>query len=219
MKKLRDQIELGHRGELGWHRMLIVDDGLKAKQLGLAQSDMEFVKQRKWTLKQIAGAFGVPPPFLGETDETNKATIRELTLLFWNNTIIPKLLKIESAFNNFIMPRFGPGIVVAFDLADIRALKADEAAKAEMGKILIASGQMTPNEVRNRLWSLPDRSEPGAAMIYLPLSIHPLAGEGMEQEAGDGAGTNQNLLPPGSDDDPPDDEGEEEAQDDDRDAA
>jgi len=211
-ERLRSQIESGHQREPGWHRLLIVDDGMKAKQLGLGQQDMEFTKQRRWTMGQIAGAFGIPLPYLS-TDELGDTNFREITLMFWNITLIPRLLKIEAALNCFVMPRFGPDVRAEFDLADIRALKADEAEKAQMGEILIRSGQMSQNEVRRRLWSMPDT--PDGDIVYLPLSIAPAAGRGMESEAAEGAGADPEDAP--DDDEPDDEDQDDEGQDDTRD--
>jgi hypothetical protein len=84
-------------------------------------------------------------------EQANYSNMEVQERLFYKQSILPMLKQIENAFSNHPVMSADGQIKYRFDLSGIDVLKADEAAQADMGKILIESGQWTANEVRE-LW-------------------------------------------------------------------
>ena len=140
-----------HRGVTNAHKPMIEEGGLKWEQRGLSQKDMEFINSKKMTREDILGVFGVPPAMVGVFEYASYANAREQTQIFWRDTLIPKLRKIENTINSFLVSIFDPNLYVEFDLSGIKELRDDELIKAQVYEILTRSGVMTINEVREDL--------------------------------------------------------------------
>jgi len=140
-----------HRGVSNVHKMMIEEGGMKWEQRGLSQKDMDFVNSKKMTREDILGVFGVPPSLVGVFEYANYANAREQRQIFWKDTMIPKLKKLENTINSFLVTLFDPNLVVEFDLSGVESLKEDEKIRAEINEILTRSGTRTINEVREEL--------------------------------------------------------------------
>lgn len=86
--------------------------------------------------EKIYAAFGLPPFRGGVMEYANYANALMQDRDFWNNTIKPILLTIESAFNRWLVqPMFGMDMRLRFDTSDVPALKGDPKEQAETMKL------------------------------------------------------------------------------------
>lgn len=86
---------------------------------------------------------------------SNYANAEAQKKLFWEDTMVPKLIKKQETITSFLLPRYGPRLVGEFDLSTIPALHETEQAKAQIAEGLVDSGIMTRNEARHKFYELP----------------------------------------------------------------
>jgi len=132
----------------------VLEEGLKYKPIASTHTDMEFIEQRKMTREEVLAAYGVPPAIVGLFEYANYANSLEQKRLFWEDTMVPKLKKVEENVSSFFLPRYGPRLVGEFDLSVIQALQESEEAKQKIACGLTDSGIMTRNESRHEFYQL-----------------------------------------------------------------
>ena len=139
------------RGSGKAHRPVLLSRGMDAKRLGTSQKDMEFTQALRWSVEEVARAFGVPKVFLGQLEDATLSNVETLERYLWRNTVVPELRLIEEAINSSVTPLFEsfPGQRrVEFDLGDIEALKESENDRVERDVKLVAAGIITVDEAR-----------------------------------------------------------------------
>jgi len=132
----------------------VLEEGLKYKGITSSHQDMEFIAQRKISREEILAAYGVPPAIVGLFEYANYANSREQKKLFWEDTMLPKLIKMQEYVSVFLLPRYGPHLIGEFDLTTIQALQESEEAKQKISCGLTDSGVMTANEVRDKFYQM-----------------------------------------------------------------
>jgi len=125
----------------------------------IKHKDILFGDLLRMNREKIYAAFGLPPFRGGVMEYANYANALMQDRDFWNNTIKPILLVIESAFNRwFVQPRFGMDMRLRFDTSDVPALRGDPKEQAEIAELkaktvidLYSAGVMTIEEAREAL--------------------------------------------------------------------
>ncbi|MCH7593988.1 MAG: phage portal protein [Chloroflexi bacterium] len=134
------------------HRPIVLSRGMDAKRLGLSHREMEFIEALKWSVEEVARAFGVPKAFLGDLQDATLANIDSEERFLWRNTIVPELRLLEDAVNRTLSPLFktpgGPELKARFDLGVIEALQESENERVDRLVKLVGAGVLTVNEVR-----------------------------------------------------------------------
>ncbi len=109
--------------------------------------------------EEICAAFGVPPATVGIFEYANYANSVEQRKMLWTETICPEYLSpIASQMDEQLctLPWPGGPYRVVFDTSGVDAMQEDLREQAELGKVLVESGLMTRNEVRERFgWGEP----------------------------------------------------------------
>lgn len=57
------------------HRPVLLSGGMDIKRLGLSHRDMEFLDALRWTVDEVARAFGVPKAFLAQFEDATLANV------------------------------------------------------------------------------------------------------------------------------------------------
>ena len=145
--------ESRYRGSGKAHRPVLLARGMDAKRLGISHKDMEFTEALRWSVEEVARAFGVPKVFLGQLEDATLSNVETLERYLWRNTIVPELRLIEEAVNSAVTPLFEsfPGQRrVEFDLANIEALNESENDRVDRDVKLVEAGIITIDEARAR---------------------------------------------------------------------
>lgn len=98
-----------------------IADAIDVKVLGLKQSDAQFVEQHKESLSRIAIGLGVPWSRMDASGRTYDNAGAE-DIIFWEQTILPRLLTYQDEINMELAPRLGAE-VGWFDISKVRALR------------------------------------------------------------------------------------------------
>jgi len=158
-KRLREQWRARYAGVHKAFETAILEEGLRYRPISSTHKDMDFNEQRKRTREEVLAAFGVPPAIVGLYEYANYANSYEQKRLFWTETVIPKLKKVQFMVNEHLIKRFGQQYSGEFDFAAIEALKEDEATKAKYCSLLVDAGIFTPNEIRIKFYG--EKPRPG----------------------------------------------------------
>lgn len=154
------------------YRPIILGDGAEAKNLGFAPKDMEHLATLRWALEDVCRVFGIPKPMLADLERATFANIDAAERIFWRNTIVPYLMFLQGEINEMLVPQFGPGLRVEFDLSDIEALQPNQTEVANRERADVQSGILTINEVRadRGLEAVPWGDAWWGSMTLLPIT-------------------------------------------------
>lgn len=105
--------------------------------------DAQLDRQREWSVRDIATAFGVPPYMLGlPGDSSTYANVESRLIELRQFTLLPWTRRLESALDSQV-PR-GQSFKVGFD----GLMRADTRTRMEAYRAAIQAGILTVNEVR-----------------------------------------------------------------------
>ena len=144
----------------GRRRPLILDGGLEIDNLNeINFKDLDFQPSIAANEKIILSALGVPPLLL---DSGNNANIRPNLRLYYLETILPIVRKINYAFERYF------GFDLQEDVSRVPALQPELRDQAAYYQSLVNTGIMTPNEAREAM-----RMEPldGLDEVRIPANI------------------------------------------------
>ena len=129
-----------YRPDGGGKRPLILDGGMELDKISnINFREMDFEASIESAEKELLKVLGIPPILL---DSGNNANLRPNHRLYYLETILPILDKINSALERFF------GYEIASDVSDIPALQPELRDAAAYYTTLVNSGILTPNEAR-----------------------------------------------------------------------
>jgi len=138
-----------HRGVKKQHKNLILEGGLKWKEVGSKLSDLHLKELSDSIRDKVLASFKVPKSVLGIVEDVNRANGESSDRVFAKRCIRPKLKLVQAQLNMFFVPKFSDGknYWVEFD----NPVKEDEKMQAEVDNIYIQAGVWSVNEVRARM--------------------------------------------------------------------
>jgi HK97 family phage portal protein len=144
----------GHaRGQA--NKPALLDGGWSWEKVGVPPDEAQFIETRKFNREQIAAIFGVPPHFLGISEES-RANMEQRALEFLVFVLKPWLNKWEQALNIKLFPRNGRNagrFYARFNTTNFeRATYADLLKGVQMGRY---AGLYTVDEGRALLGEQP----------------------------------------------------------------
>ena len=103
--RLKQELETAHSGPDGAGRPLLLEGGLDWKPMALTPADMDFIAGKAAAAREIAQAFGVPPPLLGLPGDNTYANYKEANGAFWRQTVAPLAERGARALTAWLRPR------------------------------------------------------------------------------------------------------------------
>lgn len=134
-----------HQGVANAHRVAILEQG-KWVDRKYTMRDMMFPELNEMSREDIREAFGYPKGMTGATEDVNKAVADANERMFGRYLLRPRLDRIKSTLNNYLLPLFGATAEgLEFDYEDPvpedrEADSADRITKAQALKLLVESG-------------------------------------------------------------------------------
>lgn len=145
--RLRAGFEQGFSGTHNTARALILDQGLKWKQISIAPEDAEFLASRRFTVEELARIFGVPPPIIGDLTHGTFTNSETVGRWFATHTLSPWIRKIESEFTRSVFSESSRRThKLEIDMSGF--LRGDPAQRWAAWKIAVEANILTPDEVR-----------------------------------------------------------------------
>ena len=164
-----------HGGPDNAKRTRVLSQGFRYVPLGIAPKDMEYLEQKKWDRSEVLAVMGTPPSQVGSTEFTNYATHLGEKRNFWDNTIIPLLRLVESAFDGGLFHGQPDSVVGLFDLSDVEALRSGLEAKVQIVNALTGPGIHMPPRTAMNLVGMEVEAYPGDDVALVPgLGLSPV---------------------------------------------
>jgi len=105
-KEARDRLRDGwsnaygkNQSGSGWHKVAVLEDGLKWKPMTVNPKDAMALESRKYQLSDIARMFRVPPHLIGDLEKATFSNIEHQSLEFVVHSLRPWVIRLEQEFN------------------------------------------------------------------------------------------------------------------------
>jgi len=148
----------------------VLGAGAKWEQMSLSPKELDFVASRLQNKRDIAGAFGISPIFLGDLEQSSYNNMMEARKALYEDVVIPLLDDAKSTLNLKIAPLYGD-IIISYDTSKVAALREDYTKKVEQAKNLWGMG--VPFDQINARLEMGFDEFPGWDNGYLPMMIQP----------------------------------------------
>jgi HK97 family phage portal protein len=169
VQQMRAAFNREHGGPRNARKTLITS--AEVTQLGTTAAELDFTESRKFIRDEICSAFGVPPPMVGSYENATLANIETARKIFWRDTMITLLSKLESFINMQLVYEFGPQYRITYDLSTVDALQENLTEKVNNAKNLWSMG--VPFNQVNQLLELGFEEVIGGDVGYLPSGLLP----------------------------------------------
>lgn len=165
----------------GWKRanskesIAVVDLGMKYKQVGITQEDMQFLEMMKFSQQQIASIFKVPLHKINDLTHATYTNIEHQSLDYVKNTLQPWVTQLEEEanFKLYTGTQRDKGYYCKFNMDS--ELRGDSESRAKVQQINLSYGMKSLNEIRAQNEDSPYQSplaeEPLMTLNLVPLSI------------------------------------------------
>lgn len=157
----------------------VLGAGAKWIQMSMTPIEMDFIASRLQNKRDIAGAFGISPIFLGDLEQSSYNNMVEARKALYEDVVIPLLDDIKSTLNLKIAPMYGD-IIITYDTSKVAALREDYTKKVDQAKSLWAMG-IPFDQINERLEMGFDEFD-GWSQGYLPLTLLPTGASGASKE-------------------------------------
>jgi len=128
-------------------RTLILESGIKWKQISVSPEDAEFLASRRFTTEELARIFNVPPVIVGDLSHASFTNSETLLRWFATATLTPWIRKVEAEFSRSVFTESSRGThKLEIDLSGL--LRGDPAQRWAAWKIAVDAKILTPDEVR-----------------------------------------------------------------------
>jgi HK97 family phage portal protein len=132
-----------YKPDAGGRRPLILDGGIEIDSFANVNfKELDFQSAISENEKIILKSLGIPPIML---DSGNNANIRPNMRMYYLETVLPIVRKMNFAFERFF------GFELKEDVTDIPALQPELRDQSQYYTSLVNAGVITPNEARNHL--------------------------------------------------------------------
>ncbi|ODT57538.1 MULTISPECIES: phage portal protein [Paracoccus] len=155
VKKARAAWRSTHESEDSGGQTAILYDGATFVPLSFSSTDSQFLENRRFQIEEIARAFNIPAPMVGDLSRATWSNSEQKGREFLSYTLEPWLRGLEGALGRALFSDAERGrYVIRFDRDDLT--RADLATRATVINSLIASQTLNANE--GRAWlGLPPR--------------------------------------------------------------
>ena len=131
------------------HRVAILEQGLKFKNIGMTNEDAQYLQLRGFTDLEIARLFRTPPYKIGIIEKSTFNNVEQQNRAWVTDKLAPLCGRIESAIARDLMTVHGRRqLAVRFDFSEL--LRGDIKTRTEANAKGIQWGWYSPNDVRER---------------------------------------------------------------------
>lgn len=178
--KLRRQWQEAYSGLSNAFKTVILESGMKWKQVGMNTDDAQFLETRQFQVAEIARIFRVPPSKIAAATQGNRYSNAEMEAQeYINDGLMPWLEMLEADYEANLLTEEEQGrFFVQHDLNQL--LRADSRARAEYFAKARQWGWLNVNEIRRRE-NMPGIGPKGDQYLE-PLNMTPVGTDRPEQE-------------------------------------
>jgi len=131
------------------HRVAVLEEGMEFKPVQLNAEDTQFIESRKFTLRDVARWFNIPPHKIADMADAKWANIDAQNLEYLQDTLLPWLTRVvQSLAGQALTERERVQQRLGFEYDFRTLLRGDVAARGEYFQKRFLSASITPNEIR-----------------------------------------------------------------------
>lgn len=178
--KLRDSLTAAYSGLGKSHRLMLLEEGMKAEKVTIPNDDSQFLESRQFQIPEIARWFNIPPHKLKDLTKSSFNNIESEQISFVTDSILPWLVRLEQNLN---MQLLGQNEKIReklyFKHVVEGLLRGDAASRASFYASMFNIGALSINEIRER-----EDFDPieGGDKHFVQLNMTVLEDVGKEQE-------------------------------------
>lgn len=124
----------------------VLEGGMKYHDIGINNTDAQFLENRKFSVEDIARLFGVPPHRIGHLERSTNNNIEHQGLEFVTYTMMPRAERFECSIESELLSDDDD---TEIELDFSRLLRGDSKSRAAYYHSGILDGWMTRNEARS----------------------------------------------------------------------
>jgi HK97 family phage portal protein len=150
--------------------ILAVKGDVEVSPLSMSSADMQFLESRKFTIREIARFFNVPPSKLMDDSNSNYKSVEVSNIAFYTEALQPIVTEIEREFSAKLLNEYNyQDFKFCFDLSALYAL--DLESKARWDKNRLENGLVSVNDLRRERDVEPvDKGDD----VYLSVNLAPI---------------------------------------------
>jgi HK97 family phage portal protein len=154
IQRLMRTYESAYVGRRSQRRTKLLPPGVDPVNVSETLAEQSLESHLKMNKQDILATLKVPAHEVGLQTSGSLGSEEYKTALknFWQATLIPYMKFISGKMTKRLQSVIGPDYFFQFDLADVEILKENEKEKALLSKEMLAV--LTPNEIRDKVWSL-----------------------------------------------------------------
>lgn len=183
---LRSQIDETFTGGDNAGRPLLLEGGMDWKEMALSPKDMDWLKGKDVSAREVALAFNVPSQLVGIEGSQTFANFEQARLSLYDDAVLPLVDLLVDELNYWLVPRYGDDLVLSYDEDAISAL---EPRRRERWEKVQQSTVLTINEKREAMGY--DNIGPEGDVIFVEASKLPLGYEPAGDEPPEGGVTEE----------------------------
>lgn len=154
-EQFQDRWRSSHQGVSNAHRVALLENGLKWKQVTYSQRDMQFAELSGLSREIIREGFGIHSHMLGLTEDVNRANADAGEVSFARWITSDRVDRTEDMLNNTFLPMFGADSV-EFEHErvvpeDREADDRERTSKANAAAALVNTGAWEPDDILNAI--------------------------------------------------------------------
>jgi HK97 family phage portal protein len=127
--RLKDRLD-NHTGTANTAKPMLLEGGLKWNQIGLSNTDSEWLASRLFTISDVARMFKLSPIFLMDYSNSTYSNFSEASRAFLSQNLRPWLTNIQQALaSRLISETNKPTTVIEFETKDLLRATAEDRFK------------------------------------------------------------------------------------------
>jgi HK97 family phage portal protein len=169
-KQLKEKFRTQYQGSNNAGDVIVTANELSWINFGLNAADVSLIEQQNASVKDLCNIYGVPVQLLNNTDSTTFNNMEEAKKAFWQNAVLPEMIKLRDCLNNWLAPKYGENFYIDFDFSSIADLQTDQEL---LVKQMTASWWLSPNEKRLAM-NYGESTDKAMNEIYIPANLMPI---------------------------------------------
>jgi len=154
------------------HKLLILEEGMEMKQLGIPPEDAQFLESRVFSVNEIARWFNVPPHKIKEMSHSTYSNIEHQAIEFVTDSVLPWLVRFEQGYDLQLLSPKERNRKFYFKHIVEGLLRGDAESRGKFYNQMFMIGAMTINEIRAKEDMNPTKN---GDEQFVPLNMVPLS--------------------------------------------
>lgn len=159
LKAAEERLKERYSGSKNAGKPMVLGGNVDWVSFGMTMEQLQLTESKLDAARDICVAFGVPIELLlpGASTYNNR---REAKLSFYEETVLPTFQVLLDHLNNWLMPRFGDGLILAPNLDEIEALSLRREQRQDQLTKLYLAGGIDRDELRTGMQYEPEPNVP-----------------------------------------------------------